>query len=86
MEFIAKNMTTDMKMAADDHSWESTVWKFHDFCITQILREINFRDFQSAKSAILTQLEALNCHLYAILHLLKAVMYQINRIQRPSII
>ena len=27
----------------------------HDFCITQILREINFEDSRSAKSAILTQ-------------------------------
>ena len=30
-----------------------TVWKFHDFSITQILREINFRDSRCAKSAIL---------------------------------
>ena len=37
-----------------------TVWKFHDFPITQILREINFEYFRSAKSAILTHLEALN--------------------------
>ena len=33
-----------------------TVWKFHDFSITQILREINFGDCRSAKSAILTYL------------------------------
>ena len=26
-----------------------TVWKFQDFCITQILREINFEDSRSAK-------------------------------------
>ena len=37
-----------------------TVWKFHDFSITQILREINFGDSTSAKSAILTHLEVLN--------------------------
>ena len=37
-----------------------TVWKFHDFSITQILREINFRDSKSAKSAIFTHFEALN--------------------------
>ena len=36
------------------------VWKFHDFSIAQILREINFWDSTGAKSAILTQLEALN--------------------------
>ena len=38
----------------------STVWKFQDFSVTQILREINFGDFRSAKYAILTHLEALN--------------------------
>ena len=32
----------------------TTVWKFHDFSITHILREINFWDPRSAKSAILT--------------------------------
>ena len=34
-----------------------TLWKFHDFPIIQILREISFEDSRSAKSAILTQLE-----------------------------
>ena len=29
-------------------------WKFHDFSITQILREINFRDSRIANSAINT--------------------------------
>ena len=37
-----------------------TVWKFHDFSITHILREINFWDPRSAKSAILAHLETLN--------------------------
>ena len=37
-----------------------TVWKFPDVTITQILREINFGDSRSAKSAILKHLEALN--------------------------
>ena len=40
--------------------WRGTVWKFHDFPITHILYEINFGDSKSAKSAILTHLEALN--------------------------
>ena len=35
-------------------------WKFHDFSITQILGLINSGDSRSAKSAILTHLEALN--------------------------
>ena len=37
-----------------------TVWKFHDFTVTQILREINFEDARSAQSAILTHLGTLN--------------------------
>ena len=28
-------------------SFKSTVWKFRNFSATQILREINFRDFRS---------------------------------------
>ena len=58
-----------------------TVWKFYDFCIIQILREINFEDSQSAKSAILTHLEALNFNFYEFLHFLKAAIYYINKIQ-----
>ena len=34
--------------------------KSHNFSVTQILREINFEDSLSAKSAILTHLEAIN--------------------------
>ena len=29
--------------------YSNTVWKFHDFCIIQILREINFKDFLMRK-------------------------------------
>ena len=55
------------------------MWKFHDFSITQILREINFGDSTNAKSAILTHLEVLNFAFYEILHFLKeAEIYQIN--------
>ena len=38
---------------------DSTVWKFQDYSITQILREINFQDFRSAKTAIVAILEGL---------------------------
>ena len=55
-----------------------TVRKFHDFSITQISREINFWDSGSAKSAILTQLEALNFDLYEFLHFLNVDIYQKN--------
>ena len=38
----------------------------------QILREINVKDSWSAKSALLSQLKALNFDIYQFLHLLKA--------------
>ena len=60
-----------------------TVWKFHDFSVTQISREINFRDSRSAKSAILTHLEALNFDFYEFVQSLEAVIDQINKIQTP---
>ena len=41
-----------------------TVWKLQNFSVTHILREINFGDSKSAKSAILSQLEALNFDFY----------------------
>ena len=52
--------------------------------ITQILREINFRDPRSAKSAILTHLESLNFDFYEFLHFSKAEIYQINKIMTPK--
>ena len=45
--------------------------EIQDFSITQFLREINFWDFGSAKSAILTHLEALIFYCYEILVLLE---------------
>ena len=56
------------------------MWKFHDFSITQILREIKFGDLRSANSAILTHLEALNSDIYDFLHFLNAEIHQINKI------
>ena len=35
-----------------------TLWSFHDFSVNQFLREINFGHSRNAKSAFLTQLEA----------------------------
>ena len=55
------------------------MWKFHDFAATHILREINFWDSRSAKSAILTHLEALNFDFHGFLHFLKAEIYQMNK-------
>ena len=53
------------------------LWKFHDFSITQILREIKF--WYST-----THLEALNLDFYEFLPYLKAEIYQINKIQSPK--
>ena len=61
----------------------NTVWKFYDFPITQILCEINFEESGSAKSAILTYLEAVNFDFYEFLHFQKAEIYQNNQIHSP---
>ena len=53
----------------------STVWKFQDFSMSQILREINFRESRNAKSAILSHLEALNFDFNEFWHFLEAEIY-----------
>ena len=58
-----------------------TVWKFHDFPITQILCEINFGISRSAKSAISTHVEALNFDFYEFLQFLEVEIDQMNKIQ-----
>ena len=65
---------------------QGTLWKFHDFSITQILREINFGYFRGAKSANFTHLEALNFDIYVFFHFLRAEIDQINKAhpQSPS--
>ena len=63
-----------------------TVWKFHDFSITHILCEINFRDSRcpKAKCATLTHFDNLNFDFHAFLHFLKADIDQNNKIQSPK--
>ena len=58
------------------HADKCTVWKFCNFPITQILREINFGD-----SAILTHFEVLNFDIFESLHLQKSEIYQIDKLQ-----
>ena len=60
------------------------MWRFQDFCIIQILREINFEDSWSVKSAILPHLKALNFNFYEFLHFLKDEIYQRNKLRRPK--
>ena len=57
------------------------MWKVHDFAITEILRENNYGDSTSAKSGILTLLEALNFDIYGFLQFYKAEIYQISKIK-----
>ena len=63
--------------------WHTKVWKFHNFSITQILREINFWDSRSAKSAFLTHSAAMNFDVYELLHFWEAENDQSNKIQSP---
>ena len=51
------------------------MWKFQDFSISNVLREINFGGSRSAKPTI-THLEALNFSFCDFLHFLKAKIYQ----------
>ena len=57
------------------------MWKFHNFSVIQILREISIGDSRSAKSAILTYSEALNFDFHEFLYFLKAEIYLIYKIQ-----
>ena len=62
-------------------SFENTITQCGNFIIfplTQILREINFGNSTSAKSAFLAHLVALNYDLNEFLHFLKAEIYQIK--------
>ena len=57
---------------------------FHDFSIAHILREINFGYCRSAKSAILTHLDALNFDFHEFLHFLKAEITKLTKFRAPK--
>ena len=40
--------------------WVLTMWKFQDFSVIEILREINFGEYKSSKTAYLAIMETLN--------------------------
>ena len=61
------------------------MWKFKDFSITQILRDISFVDSRSAKFAILTHLKALNFDFYECLHFWEAEIDQTNNFRASEI-
>ena len=60
------------------------MWKFHDFSITQILREIKFGGSRSAKSAISSRLQALNSDFNEFLHFLNAEIYSNHKFKTPK--
>ena len=62
---------------------KGTMCKSQNFSFTQILREINFRDFRVKKSAILIHLEALIFDIYEFLHFLEVEIYQDTKIHSP---
>ena len=57
------------------------MWKFQDFAVTHILREIKVDETGGLKSAILTNLKVLKFELNINFHFLKAETNQINKIQ-----
>ena len=56
----------------------NTVWKFRNFTVTTILREIKVGWSKVKKSTILTCLDALNFDFYDFEHFLKADIYLIT--------
>ena len=54
------------------------LWKFHDFAITQILREINFGNCRSVNSAISTHLEAMNFCTFQTPNMAKMVVLELQ--------
>ena len=50
------------------------MWKSNDFSATQILREINFGEIRSAKTAVFAIFEALN--------LVNLVNYNLQKVQK----
>ena len=80
LKYLNDECRSSLREKGADHLRTHSVeisWFFYHF-----LREINFGEFRSAKSAIWTDLEALNFDFYAFLHILKAYHYQIDKIQK----
>ena len=61
--------------------WEYTMWKFQYISPTQVLREINFGNFEAPKTAIFTIRAALNFEFLATLVILKCEILPKIKIQ-----
>ena len=51
------------------------MWKFQDFSVAQIFREINFKDFSNPKTDISTHLEDLSLYFYEFSHFWQAEIH-----------
>ena len=60
------------------------MWKFENYSVTQILREIKVGVSRVSKSAILRIAEALKYEFYEFLHFLKTEIYQVDKVQGPE--
>ena len=60
------------------------MWKFQDFSVIQILREINFGESRSYQTAVFALFWIPNFDFHEFLHFLDAEIYQINIIQSPT--
>ena len=56
---ISQKFQFQFRLAQKLATLQYTVWKCHDFSVTQILREINYGDSGSSKPAVLAILVAL---------------------------
>ena len=83
LEIMPKTVILKDRQESSEFNDLRILWKCHDFCIIQILREINLEDSRNAKSAILTHFKALNFDFYEFLHFLKAEIYLTNKNQSP---
>ena len=57
----------------------NTVWKLHNFPVTQILREIKVGKFRVSKTTTLKDFRALNFDFHGFLQFLKAEIDQFNK-------
>ena len=62
------------------------MWKFQDFSLTQISREINFGDFEAPKTAILTIWAALNFEFLGIFDIFKREFFQKSKFKASKIV
>ena len=60
------------------------MWKFHNFSVTQILREIKISECRVTKAAILTYVEVLNFDFYVFLHFLRLISSKLTKCRAPK--